>query len=168
MWTLHAYDDTAGNVGSVQSWSLDVYFGLPAAPSPSTLAVSGLPRDLTDVNLVLSDVDGGSCRQLDTELLLESPDGRYAHVLSDTDVRTGRRTLDLTLDDEAAADLPQIAARRVRAATDPATTTTSDQSEPIGGVDTMDMDAGLSVFDGGPANGTWKLWVFQEYCCNTV
>ncbi len=38
-------------------------------------------------------------------------------------------------------------------------------AEPIAGIDTMDMDAKLSVFNGGSANGTWRLWVFQEYCC---
>ena len=59
---------------------LTVSYGLPASPSASELVVSGLPSTVSDVNLELLDVNGYLGN---TELLLESPDGRHAHVLSD-------------------------------------------------------------------------------------
>ena len=127
--------------------------------------MSGLTRNVTDVNLVLHDVNG---RPYDTELLLESPDGRYAHVLSDiVDEGEHLEKVDLRLDDEAAADIPRVDAP-VSGSYRPANYDDGDQSEFFGGVDTMDMDARLSAFDGGLANGTWKLWMLQEYCCEVV
>ncbi len=162
-WTLYAYDDTRGGTGSVESWDLHVSYAMP--PNPSLLSVSGLTRNVTDVNLVLHDVNG---RPYDTELLLESPDGRYAHVLSDiVDEGEHLEKVDLRLDDEAAADIPRVDAP-VSGSYRPANYDDGDQSEFFGGVDTMDMDARLSAFDGGLANGTWKLWMLQEYCCEVV
>ena len=55
----------------LRGWSLEVYFALPADPSPSSLAVGALAGAVTDVDLTLHDVDA---RTLDeTELVLESP-----------------------------------------------------------------------------------------------
>ena len=112
------------------------------------------------MNLGLDDVNG---RPYETEILLESPDGRYAHVLSDiVDEGDDLDDVDLRLDDQAAADIPRVDAP-VSGSYRPRNYDDGDQSEFFGGVDTMDMDARLSAFDGGLANGTWKRWVFQEY-----
>ncbi len=118
---------------------------------------------MTDVDLALRDIDTDFLA--DTEILLESPDGRYAHVLSDA-VGGPAADLDLTLDDEAGADVPEWPAAggfRPRNYDSP-----GDISEPIGGVETVAMDARLSVFDGGRANGAWRLWVLQECCGSSV
>ena len=162
-WTLTAYDDTAGNVGSLPRWQIRVDYGISATPSPSTVFVSGLPTAVTDVDLALRDLDTDFLA--DTEILLESPDGRYAHVLSDAGGGPAA-DLGLTLDDEAGADVPEWPAAgrfRPRNYDSP-----GDISEPIGGVETVAMDARLSVFDGGRADGTWRLWVFQECCGSSV
>ena len=161
-WTLHAYDDTTGNVGQVDEWEIELYYGLPADPSPSTLAVSGLPDDVTDVDLVLNDVTG----DLDySEFVLESPDGRFAHVLSDIDELDH---VSFTLDDEALMPVPRwdepVSGNSYR----PRNYDDDEQTEPVAGRETEDMDAHLSVFDGGRANGTWKLWVMNDYCCTTT
>ena len=89
-WTLTAYDDTAGNVGSLTRWQIRVAYGISATPSPSTVLVSGLPTAVTDVDLALRDIDTDFLA--DTEILLESPDGRYAHVLSESPLAVQQRT----------------------------------------------------------------------------
>ncbi len=161
VWTLHAYDDTTGNVGSVTGWSIRLTYGITASPSPSTLVVSGTPQVVTDVDLMLHDVDSGHLS--DTEVVLESPDGRYAHVLSDAG-GSAVADLDMALDDEAGADIPESETPAAGGSYRPRNYDGGDASEPLGGVETIAMDARLSVFDGGPATGTWKLWLFQECC----
>jgi subtilisin-like proprotein convertase family protein len=159
-WTLYAYDDSDDELtGSVVSWSIRVEWGVPALPEASTLTVSGMPPGVTDVNLLLDDVTGWVGR---TEFLLESPGGRFAHVLSDFAEDNDLEKVDLTLDDQATETIPRSAAPvsgsyRPRNYDDP-----DDLSEPVAGIETIDMRADLSVFDGEDANGTWKLWVFQE------
>ena len=161
VWTLHAYDDTTGNVGSVTGWSIRLTYGITASPSPSTLVVSGTPQVVTDVDLMLHDVDSGHLS--DTEVVLESPDGRYAHVLSDAG-GSAVADLDMALDDEAGADIPESETPAAGGSYRPRNYDGGDASEPLGGVETIAMDARLSIFDGGPATGTWKLWLFQECC----
>ncbi len=163
-WTLHAYDDTTGNVGSVSRWRLQISYGIDASPSPSTLVVSGAQEVVTDVDLVLHDVDAGHLP--DTEVLLESPDGRYAHVLSDAG-GGAVSDLDLTLDDEAGADIPE-AETPSTGGYRPRNYDGGDAAEPFGDVEAIAMNANLSVFDGGPVTGTWKLWVFLECCSGNV
>jgi subtilisin-like proprotein convertase family protein len=163
-WTLHAYDDTAGNVGQIDAFEVDVYYGLPADPSPSSLPVSGLPSGTTDVNLVLNDLTGYFGY---TELVLQSPDGRRAHVLSDAlddDDMTGQ---DIGLDDEAASSVPRYSTA-MSGTYRPRNYDNGDQNEVVGGVETIEMSAALSVFDGGNPNGTWKLFAHQEYSSTDI
>ena len=108
-WTLFVDDDTGENTGSVVDWQLTVSYGVPALPSPSELVVSGLPSTVSDVNLELLEVNG---HLGNTELLLESPDGRFAHVLSDAGRSSPRTSVvhaDLVLNDEAGVDIPAFA-----------------------------------------------------------
>ncbi len=109
-WKLSVYDDTLGAAGFLPRWFLTVHYGQPAAPSPSTLVVSAMPHAVSDVDLVLHDVDA---IPRDMELVLESPDGRYAHVLSDAADADPVIAVDLTLDDEAEADIPRCRHARV-------------------------------------------------------
>ena len=120
--------------------------------------MSGAREVVTDVDLVLHDVDAGHLP--DTEVLLESPDGRYAHVLSDAG-GGAVSDLDLTLDDEAGADIPE-AETPSTGGYRPRNYDGGDAAEPFGDVEAIAMNANLSVFDGGPVTGTWKLWVFLE------
>ncbi len=163
-WTLYAYDDTTGNVGQIDEWQLDVDYGLPASPSPSSLAVSGLPKGTTDVNLVLNDLTGAFAS---TEFVLESPSGRRAHVLSDS-MNVGELTaVDLVLDDEAGVPIPRFNLPPPGSYR-PRNYDNGDQNEWVGGGETIDMSAALSVFDGADPNGTWTLYVHQEYSDTVV
>ncbi|MCW2739304.1 Ig-like domain-containing protein [Nocardioides sp.] len=162
-WQLYTRDDTTGAVGTIHSWDISVDYTQSAAPSPSTVAVSGLPKSVTDVNLVLNDLDLDYLG--DTELVLESPDGRRAHVLSDAGGYDTIENLTLTLDDEAAEPM-----RRgripVSGSYQPVNHDDGDTSEFVGGLDTKNLSSALSTFDGADPNGAWKLYVEQEYCCN--
>ena len=80
-WTLHAYDDTGASTGAVPGWSLTVTTGCRPRRAPPTLVGERDCRGgITDVNLALDDLTGHAGQ---SEFLLESPDGRFAHVLSD-------------------------------------------------------------------------------------
>ena len=163
-WTLYAYDDTTGNAGQIDGWELEVHYGLsaspsPSSPTPSSILVSGLPKGTTDVNLVLNDLSGYFGY---TELVLESPSGRRAHVLSDSMDDGALTAVDLVLDDEARLPIPR-SNMPLPGAYRPRNYDNDDQNEWVGGGETIDMAAALSVFDGADPNGTWKLYVHQEY-----
>lgn len=175
-WSLYAVDDTDGSVGTITDWSLNLRYSTPATPSPSTLAVGGLPNSVTDVNLSLNDINLSYLSN--TEFVLESPDGRRAHVLSDAGGYSGGMSLGrmsgdqgvttgptVTLDDEAAEPV-----RRNETPTtgsyQPVDYDDADSSEFVGGFDTRNLSSLLSTFDGANPNGTWKLYVSQESCCN--
>jgi subtilisin-like proprotein convertase family protein len=167
-WSLHAVDDTSGKAGFIDNWSMIAYFSVPASPGSSDLAVSGLPNGITDVNLTLHDIDLNHLG--DTDFVLESPDGRRAHVLSDAGEHHAVTDVTLTLDDEAA--------EQVRRGSVPTTGTYrpvdyddydgQDEMniEYVGGRPTANLSSALSTFDGADPNGTWELYVVQEYCCN--
>lgn len=163
-WSLYAVDDHDGSVGTIYDWSLYVDYSTPASPSPSTLAVTGLPKGITDVNLSLNNLN---MQYLDdTEFVLESPDGRRAHVLSDAGGYNSVTGVTLSLDDEATALLRKYETP-VTGTYQPVDFDDDDTSEFVGGFDTANLSSALSTFDGADPNGTWKLYVSQEYCCNT-
>lgn len=159
-WSLYAVDDSDGNVGVISDWSLDLYYTVPASPSPSAVTVSGLPKSVTDVNITLNDIDLDYLD--DTELVLESPDGRRAHVLSDAGGSDPVTDLTLTLDDEAAAPLRRNVVP-VTGTYQPVDYYDYDDPEFVGGTNAEKLPSALSTFDGVNPNGTWKLYVAQEY-----
>lgn len=159
-WSLYAVDDTNGAVGTIRDWSIGLNVALPASPSPSAVAVTGLPSGITDVNLSLHDIDLAGLEY--AEVVLESPDGRRAHVISDAGGDDTLTDVNLVLDDEAAEPL-----RRNEAPTSgtyrPVDYDAGDFSEFVGGADTRNLSSALSTFDGANPNGTWKLYVLQQY-----
>ena len=76
----------------------------PADPYPSTCSISGLSGTITDVNLVLSGLSHFTPDDID--ILLVGPQGQDAMVMSDAGGGTAVNEIDLTLDDQAAAPLP--------------------------------------------------------------
>ncbi|MCW2834587.1 MAG: hypothetical protein JWN68_2540 [Nocardioides sp.] len=188
-WSLYAADDTDGSVGSIFGWNLTVSYSVPAEPDPSAVPVSGLPNSITDVSLVLNDIDLPSLNN--TELVLESPDGRRAHVLSDAGGEVegsgscfpfpfpfcgpflagaevaeppgdpGDESVTLTLDDEA-ADPVRRNHLPASGSYQPVNYDDGDPSEFVSGFDTKNLTSSLSTFDGADPNGTWKLYVSQE------
>jgi subtilisin-like proprotein convertase family protein len=133
----------------------------PASPYPSAIAVGGFPNGvITDVDLLLLDVTHQIAEDLD--ILLSAPDGRRALVLNDVGDDFKVTNVDLTLDDEAAASVPNfdIVSGTFRP---------TDNSLPGSPLDPFDAPApapdgsvALSTFDGADPNGTWQLWVMDD------
>ena len=132
-----------------------------ASPYPSAITVGGFPNGVvTDVDLLLLDVTHQIAEDLD--ILLSAPDGHRALVLSDVGDDFKVTNVDLTLDDEAAASVPNfdIVSGTFRP---------TDNSLPGSPLDPFDAPApapdgsvALSTFDGADPNGTWQLWVMDD------
>jgi subtilisin-like proprotein convertase family protein len=131
----------------------------PATPYPSTCVVSGMSGTISDVNV---NIDGLSHTFLDDiDMLLVSPGGQNAIFMSDAGGETDVLSCNLTLDDEAASVLPDT--------TPPLTCPGSyrpadyEPGEPL--PDPAPAPSGkvnLSTFDGGPPNGTWRLFIVDD------
>ncbi len=137
----------------------------PAAPYPASITVSGLKKArIADVNLTLL----GYSHEFtpDVDVLLVSPGGRNAAVMSDVGIFADPSpavNITLTLDDEAPTALPIDA---------PPTSGTFRPRDAFGDSDTLlDFPApaplpsgseALSTFDGIDPNGEWHLFVLDD------
>jgi hypothetical protein len=128
-----------------------------STPYPSAIAVSGMGGVVTGVRATLSGINASSAQDLD--VLLTGPDGRKTLLMSDACQPTPALTgVTFTFDDAAASALPSIHCTAGSGTFKP----TNYGSSP----DTMFPPApsppfptSLSIFAGGPANGSWQLWV---------
>ena len=96
----------------------------------------------------------------DIDVLLVSPGGRNAIVMSDAGTGLDVVNVNLTLDDEAASQLPdakQIASGSYRPANWPRMADPFPAPAPA-----RSGAVALSTFDGGAANGTWSLYVLDD------
>ncbi len=127
-----------------------------ATPYPLEIAVDDRGK-VADVNLKLRGLTHG--RPDDVDMLVVSPKGQCAKVLSDTGGDDAAREVDLILDDEASKPLPD------------STQLTSGKFKPTNyeGEDEFDNPAPedcanteLSIFDGKKARGEWKLYVVDD------
>jgi hypothetical protein len=133
----------------------------PASPYPSPIMVSGFSNGvITDVNLLLDDLTHG--HPGDVDMLLSREDGRRALVMSDVGTLYDVLDLDLTFDDEAAAEIPGDTALSS------GTFRPTNFGEP-GADDSFEAPApgpdgtvALSAFDGADLNGRWQLWVRDD------
>ena len=164
----------------------------PATPYPSNIEVTGMTGTITDVNLTLNGIDCSArtndfAYPEDFDILLESPSGDNAVVYSDVGGNNGGDNnappfqfpaIDVTLDDEAAQPLPadsQLSAgtyrpvdddndpgERVPVDTFPTTGPTDPENPPTQFITPTGATA-LSTFDGEDPNGTWSLYVVDDY-----
>jgi subtilisin-like proprotein convertase family protein len=130
---------------------------------PSTIAVSRLTRGrIRDVNLRLfglsHDFPG------DLEVLLVGPRGQTAVVMGNVGGAGDVNGVSLWLDDEAAAPLPgdpgeanPLTSGRYRPADSSNGIVFNTPAPPAG------RNAALSVFDGTNPNGTWRLFVQNQF-----
>jgi hypothetical protein len=130
----------------------------PANPYPSAIAVSGFSNGtITDVNLILTDYS--HTVPTDVDVLLSTSDGRQALVLSDVS-NDPVTSIDLTLDDEAAASMPAVeqGVDLTSGTFRPTNHTYYDDSFATP-APALNGNVALSGFDGTDPNGTWRLWV---------
>ena len=139
----------------------------PSDPYPSEVAVARLKRGkILDVNLALK----GYSHQWpdDTAVLLVGPTGKSVVAMSDVGGSTDTPNVDLTLDDEAAAPLPEGGPITTSGAHKPTQGTINE-----GGANPRPADfpapapaspyaSALAAFDGTNPNGAWELYVLDD------
>ncbi|HXH80078.1 proprotein convertase P-domain-containing protein [Nocardioides sp.] len=150
-WKLFVYDDSAGDLGSLSQWGLTIQ--TETVPYPSQVSVSGI-GPVTDLNVTLDNIT--STYPDDMDLLLVGPGGQQSTLMSDAGGSTTVTDLDLTLDDEAATDLPG-AGPLVAGTFRPTNIANGADSYPAPAPAPSGATA-LSAFDGTDPNGTWQLF----------
>jgi hypothetical protein len=135
----------------------------PAAPYPSLIAVAGFTNGrILDVNVTLHGVSHTYPADIDILLAAAHLPGLNAVVMSDAGVTTGVSDVTLTLDDQAAAALPSSGALATGAFR-PANHTASRTEEFPAPAPTPSGAVALSLFNGSDPNGTWQLFVVDDY-----
>ena len=146
---------------------------------PSTIAVSGLTGTLSDVNVTLH---GMTWWEGDFEILLVGPAGGSQNLVLVSDAGTGDvSNFTLTLDDSAAAFLPQGGAwgapttggtatakptdyLEFVTSTVPADTYPAPAPSPVNSPGPTGSATLSSVFGGINPNGTWSLYFVTDVC----
>lgn len=132
-----------------------------ADPYPSNITVSGVSGTITDVNVILYDLDHTFPDDID--IVLVSPTGQAVTLMSDcggsTDITTGA-PITLTFDDAAGAGLPDGTV--LTTGTYLPTDFTTPDNYPAPGPGGVSPPALLSTFNGYIANGTWSLYVVDD------
>ncbi len=132
--------------------------GGAATPYPSTISVSGLTGNITDVNVTLPNLSHGYPPDLD--ILLVGPFGQDVVVMADVP-SVGVNNINLTFDDSASGQIPPLTGSQSIA---------SGTYKPTNGAafsGTSPAPAGpygsqLSIFNGTAPNGTWSLYVYDD------
>lgn len=122
---------------------------------PSNVVLSGLPDALTDLNVRL---EGFSHTWPDdVDMLLVGPRGQNITILSDVGGGDDINNINLTLDDQATAQLPigsQLATQSYRPYNDNGADTFPGQSQ--------SAYTNLSRFNNTDPNGTWNLYIVDD------
>jgi hypothetical protein len=142
---------------------------------PSPITVSGLSGTITDVNITLTGITASRPRDLD--VLLVAPTGQTLVVMADTGNLCSISNVNVTLDDQAAAQLPDptngcppdpaittgsykptniVFGTEVDTFPSPAPASPYNQAAPTG-TSTL-----ASIFNGLSPNGTWNLYVVDD------
>ena len=148
---------TFSNPGAITIPAID-----NASPYPSAINVGGLVNGaITDVNLTLNTFSHTQPVDVDVLLVPAQLPGQNAIVMSDSGNGYAATNITLTLDDQAAAGLPD------GTGAGPLVSGTFKPTNPGGAVDPFpgQMPSGnslLSVFNGGNPNGSWQLFVVDD------
>jgi hypothetical protein len=125
-----------------------------ASPYPSTITVSGLPDGVTKVRATLSGLTHQDGSQVD--VLLVGPAGQDTILMRQ--VCAGpQSSRTFVFDDAALASLPLSGPCPSR--TYKPSSTPSDHALFPPNAPPPPYDLAMSVFNGGPANGTWRIFV---------
>ncbi len=155
-WSLYVVDDSLGASGQITGgWQLSI--DQETTPYPSTISVSGMPA-ATDVNVTLEGMT--STFPNDVDVLLVGPGGQQATVMSSAgggDLISG---VDITLDDEAAAPLPDETALATGSYR-PGNYGNMVDSYPAP-APASNGNSALWVFDGLSPNGQWQLFAVDR------
>ena len=128
----------------------------PAAPYPSTILVQNLPKRLYDVNVELRGLR--HTHPDDIDVMVVAPNGAQAVVMADAGGSLDVSGIDLSLDDETAAALPdseQLQGAAYKPRNHPGDDAFSTANVLLGTFDRIDP------------NGEWKLYVRDDRSGNT-
>ncbi|MGE0637642.1 MAG: proprotein convertase P-domain-containing protein [Bacteroidia bacterium] len=129
-----------------------------ADPYPSNMIVSGVSGTITDVNVILYDIDHTFPDDID--IILVSPTGQAVTLMSDCGSLDDITGVTLTFDDAAGAGLPD--GTILSTGTYKPTDFTTPDNYPAPGPGNVSPAALLSTFNGYIANGTWSLYVVDD------
>jgi subtilisin-like proprotein convertase family protein len=130
-----------------------------AIPYPSSIAVSGLRGTIRDVNVRLNTLT--HTWPQDVAVLLVGPGGQTAIVMARVGGRNAISNVTLTLDDEAAEQLPIGNSAPLVPGTFRPTAAVTPIHFNAPAPETV-ANTTLSVFDGANPNGTWRLFAQDE------
>lgn len=145
----------------------------PASPYPSTNTVSGLSGAIVGLTVTLHGLNHSYPD--DINILLVSPSGRAAMLMSDAGGAFGTtNAVTLTFDDAAAIALPDEgfritngtyrAVNYFEAANNPASTNDAFAAPPAGlTIPSAPYSTNLSVFNGSNPNGDWLLYIMDDF-----
>ncbi|HAZ43403.1 MAG TPA: hypothetical protein DCZ55_02685, partial [Cyanobacteria bacterium UBA11371] len=128
------------------------------SPYPAPITVSGVTGNITNLTVTLNNVSHTFPDDID--ILLVGPGGQNVLLMSDAGGNADLNNVTLTFDDSAAAFLPnssQITAGTYKP-TDFETGDTFNAPAPAGPYGTA-----LSAFNGSDPNGTWNLYVVDDF-----
>jgi subtilisin-like proprotein convertase family protein len=137
-----------------------------ATPYPSNIAVAGVPGTITEITVTLTNITHNAPSDID--IMLVAPNGTTnATILSDVGSTNPISNVTLTLDDDAATDLPALL---------PLTSGTfrprdidigADPDNFVGAAPAESGNVALSTFDGLDPNGTWSLFVVDSFAAES-
>jgi subtilisin-like proprotein convertase family protein len=132
-----------------------------ASPYPSDISVSGTGT-VTDVNVTLTGLT--HTFPDDVGVLLVGPGGESVVLMADVGGGFDVSGVNLTFDDEAAGSIPDEGSQIVSSTYQPSSGAISDcpASFPAP-APTGPYGSSLSVFDGTDPNGTWSLYVIDDF-----
>jgi hypothetical protein len=160
----------AGSPGEVVAEAVQG-FSNPATvslgPTDTTaIEVSGFETSLTDVNVRLRNITQPGTDALD--ILLVGPSGQTAIIFSDVGFNSSANNLTVTLDDQAATQMP-TAGPIPNGAFQPTNFQSGDTfSSPPAPVATPPSGSELGVFNGTNPNGTWRLFFRNDEVGGTI
>jgi len=136
--------------------------GSPANPYPSVLDVTGFTNGvITDVNLTLNGFSHTAPDDVDVLLAATHLPGQNAIVLSDVGWQLDALDLNLMLDDQATAALPDNGPLVSGTFLPTNFNAAADGVDLFSGV-TPSGNIALSVFNGSNPNGSWQLFVVDD------
>ncbi len=137
-------------------------------PYPSELIVSGLPSSLNDVNVRLDGLAHAALR--DISILLQSPSGTYVSILNRRGQDFVNVNVDVLFDDEASNPPLQSTAPVSSGTYRPSGAKCTDPfSAPVPSqpncntTPAVQWETALSALDGEDPNGTWKLYIHDQF-----
>jgi uncharacterized repeat protein (TIGR01451 family) len=130
----------------------------PGSPYPSSIDVSGLAGEVAAVRVTLSNMNHSAWGEVD--VLLAGPEGQTVLLLSETGAYGNYSGITLTFDDAAMSPLPELGF--VTSGVFKPSNYFNDEVFPPPAADGP-YGAKLSVFRNTDPNGTWQLFVVDDW-----